>query len=324
MSHEILNNAIAYTNETPWHGLGTRMPEDNQNLDQWRVAAGLDWFADRAPIQFKNGENVVEVPDRHALFRSDNGMFLGVVSPKYKPVQPRDVLDFYGDLTERHGFKMEVAGALRGGKVIWGLAKTGVGTRIMGQDAVDCYLLLATGFDTVMATRAFFTATRVVCNNTIQIAFENGAATGKKVSVSHHSTFDPTKVKMELGVGDAFAAWNAKAEALAAREVTPEEQVKFLLSVYHNVTDLGSDVAKSKMAERTMERMAGILANAPGQQFRSALNTAWGLVNAVTYDVDHSQRARSDDARLNSAWFGTGNQLKTKAWDTGLKLLKAA
>ena len=53
----------------------------------------------------------------------------------------------------------------------------------------------------------------------------------------------------------------------------------------------------------------------------SAKGTAWGLVNAVTEYADHSKRARSNDHRLDSAWFGPGAQLKQAAWTEALKLV---
>jgi hypothetical protein len=46
--------------------------------------------------------------------------------------------------------------------------------------------------------------------------------------------------------------------------------------------------------------------------------TRWGMLNAVTELVDH-ERGRSDNTRLESAWFGTGAAMKTRA----LELLSA-
>ncbi|WP_410175379.1 DUF932 domain-containing protein, partial [Plesiomonas shigelloides] len=53
----------------------------------------------------------------------------------------------------------------------------------------------------------------------------------------------------------------------------------------------------------------------------SSQNTAWGLVNAVTEFVDHHRRARNQDNRLDSAWFGLGAQMKTRAMQHALALL---
>lgn len=57
-----------------------------------------------------------------------------------------------------------------------------------------------------------------------------------------------------------------------------------------------------------------------GARLKSSDDTAWGLLNAVTQYVDHERRARTPDNRLDSAWFGQGNALKTKALDSILKL----
>ena len=48
---------------------------------------------------------------------------------------------------------------------------------------------------------------------------------------------------------------------------------------------------------------------------------AWGLLCAVTEYVDHEKRARSDEYRLDSAWFGQGALLKQRALDEALVLV---
>lgn len=54
----------------------------------------------------------------------------------------------------------------------------------------------------------------------------------------------------------------------------------------------------------------------------STKNTAWGLVNAVTKYVIHHRRARSQDNRLDSAWFGLCAQLKSQAMNQARPLLQ--
>lgn len=51
-----------------------------------------------------------------------------------------------------------------------------------------------------------------------------------------------------------------------------------------------------------------------GSDLDSARDTAYGLLCAVTEFTDHERRAMSTDHRLDSAWFGTGANLKQKAW----------
>jgi hypothetical protein len=52
----------------------------------------------------------------------------------------------------------------------------------------------------------------------------------------------------------------------------------------------------------------------------SADGTAWGLLNGVTEFVDRHRRARSQDFRLDSAWFGQGAAIKEKAYMEAMKL----
>ena len=44
-------------------------------------------------------------------------------------------------------------------------------------------------------------------------------------------------------------------------------------------------------------------------------HTRWGMLNAVTEYYDHHKPARNNDARLDSAWFGTGDKVKSRAID---------
>jgi hypothetical protein len=58
-----------------------------------------------------------------------------------------------------------------------------------------------------------------------------------------------------------------------------------------------------------------------GAELAAANGTAWGLLCAVTEYVDHEKRARSDEYRLDSAWFGQGALLKQRALDEALVLV---
>lgn len=60
--------------------------------------------------------------------------------------------------------------------------------------------------------------------------------------------------------------------------------------------------------------------SAPGQELSTAKNKLWGAVNAVTYYIDHVKTAAGAD-RLDSAWFGSGNALKEKAWAKASELI---
>jgi len=134
MSHELTIRSngkaeMAYlnTNEAPWHGLGNPL-ERGLSIEQWTIAAGMDFRIQRSKVRYftdRIGVNQLEWPEKHVLFRGDTHEPLGVVSAKYKVVQPREVLEFFRDLCESNHFELSTAGTLFGGAKYWALAKVG-------------------------------------------------------------------------------------------------------------------------------------------------------------------------------------------------------
>lgn len=323
--------AIAYVGETPWHGLGSVLT-DGAPLETWQQEAGLDWEAKLATVRFDrqiidyDGTTkhlLTDKRDSRVIYRSDTGDALGVVSDRYRPVQPKEVIEFYRDLTERYGFQLETAGALKGGKRVWALANTNHAVGLRDNDQVKGYLLLATSFDGSMGTQAKFTSVRVVCNNTLSLVDRERGG----VSVSHSTTFNADQVKLDLGIGDAFANFSERARAMTERVVSRDEATRYMLDVYYNLTSLeeirehNADEKRAAATKKTLERLSDALFNAPGAALNSARGTLWGILNAVTYDVDHVKPARSQENRLDSAWFGPGEALKNKAWQRAVEML---
>src|SRR3990167_8361757 len=174
MAHLI--ETMAYAGATPWHGLGNNLPK-KQPIEIWQREAGMDWQILESPVHFKADSighlgSIHSYPEQKVLYRSDTKSPLSVVSKRYHTVQPREVLEFYRDLTEVSGYELETAGILKGGRKFWALARTGQGAALKGNDQVNGYLLLATSCDGTLATTATPTTVRVVCNNTLTIALD--------------------------------------------------------------------------------------------------------------------------------------------------------
>jgi phage/plasmid-like protein (TIGR03299 family) len=256
--------------------------------------------------------------DSKVLYRSDSLAPLSVVSPRYKVVQPSEVLEFYRDLVSAGGFELETAGVLKGGRKLWALAKTGQEAMLKGGDRVKAYLLLATSCDGTLCTTAQFTSVRVVCNNTLQMAVKD--RTGA-VKVPHSTVFDPQQVKDALGLG--LSAWDrfiGNIKQLSQRTVSPEEACQFFREVLDEPLVEGvEDAVTSKALQQVSALYSG---GGMGSLLAGTKGTAWGLVNAMTEYVDHRRRARSQDYRLDSAWFGQGAQLKGKALEHALALVE--
>jgi phage/plasmid-like protein (TIGR03299 family) len=106
--------SMAYVGEVPWHGLGNKV-EEGIDLDDFRRNAGLDWEVQKSPVTYL--EKVF--PDKFVLNRATDNRPYAVVSGRYKPVQPKQVFEFFRDLLDQHGMKMHTVGSLNDGAKIW-------------------------------------------------------------------------------------------------------------------------------------------------------------------------------------------------------------
>lgn len=316
MAHEIDHStgrpAIAYVGETPWHELGEKLPE-GQSIETWLKAARLQWELKRLPVQYLVDGRLRTMDDRFVLVRSDNQAALSVVSSDYQIVQPKEVLEFYRGLVQSFGYALETAGALDGGRKVWALAKTPIVDTVdsIGGDVLAAYVLLATSCDKTLATTAAFTSIRVVCQNTLSFAMDD-IKTGRRQheKVPHNQRFDPEAVKERLGIMDkAWSDFLVRVRKMSKHTMDAESASEFFEAV------LGKTRAKplSIKGEREKNTILAFLQSAPGQELPTAKDTLWGAVNAVTYYIDHVKTSAGAD-RLDSAWFGSGNALKEKAW----------
>lgn len=307
MAHEIdMSNDranMAYVGSVPWHGLGRQLTED-ADLATWRVEAGMAWMVGQSDLSYKAAGNDTPLffPDRKVLYRSDTTAALGVVSNEYKIVHPGEVMEFFRDLIADQGFKMETAGCLFGGRKFWALARTGEGVRIMGQDEVKPYLLMASSCDGSMATAVHLTSVRVVCNNTLRMSI---GAEGQKarIRVPHSANFEADSVKQQLGlVAGAWENFLGNIQLLAKFKIDRDTAIQIVadeLKAEWNDKE-GNAMAQDAMLEASsvLRRIVALYDGAAlGSDYRAAKGTAWGLVNAVTQYFDHEAGGKGDKSR---------------------------
>jgi hypothetical protein len=91
--------------------------------------------------------------------------------------------------------------------------------------------------------------------------------------------------------------------------------VKELLKPYHTGK---LDIVDTRAYKRVIELWQGRSIGSDILRAAHVDGSRWEMLNAVTQLVDH-ERGRSDNTRLESAWFGTGSAIKNRA----LELLTA-
>lgn len=340
-------DAIAYVGKTPWHGLGQQL-RPGAPIEVWTEEAGLDFVVERAPVMFHRaptklelevdpsleGEKEVSFKGRDVLYRTDTGAPLWVASKSYNIVQPSEVMEFFAKLVDIGGFELETAGVLSEGKRIWGLARVNDGAPVVGQDVVRPYVLLATSYDGTLATTAKFTAVRVCCHNTLTMSvgsanYETGLVAGKAeddtqgravsslVRIPHSTTFDPDAVRKQLGiVKDVFERWLVESAMLAEKTISDEQFDLFLENLLQPMQPKTVHGRPAKPARecKPFARIKEIYSgNLIGGDLAGESNR-WRALNAVTQFVDY-ERGRTANSRLDGAWFGVGDTIKSKAFE---------
>lgn len=317
MAHQLTTRANGYTEmafvgETPWHGLGQSL-DQNASIEQWQVSAGMDWTIERTPVLYTGNEPLpVRFQGQNVLYRSDTNAPLSVVSDRYKPVQPIEVLEFFRDLVEQNGFKLHTAGTLFGGKRLWALAETGKFAEISKDDGIGGFLLLSTSADKSLATTARFTTVRVVCNNTLSYATRD---TRQMVSFTHATEFNKELMQTKLmGAVGSFGAYVEMAKTLREQKVSDSMAKEFVRNLVVKPNKFQYEELENEKNRAYKKIIDLFQGEAKGVEL--AGNTKWGLLNAITEYYDHHHPARTNDARLNKTWFGTGDAIKAQALDT--------
>lgn len=302
---------MAWTGETPWHGLGEDM-QQNQSLADWAEKSGLAVGVKTTPVEFAGrqyeGKLVIHSDD------NDKTPF-GIVTPQFKIFQPIEVIEFFRDLVEDVGFTLETAGRLWDGERVWALAKVDQGFTLGGDDKVIPYLLLTTGYDGKTSTTAKFTSTRVVCNNTLSMSLNNKSEAS--VKVGHRSMFDASGVKAQLGMTEeVLGSFRSATEALTRIRLDSKKANEMVNKIL-NITEESRDIDQATAVVLSQMYNSG---NYIGSNMASANGTAWGLLNVFTQFLDHNKSYRSADAKLDNVWFGAGDKMKSKAFSELLEL----
>lgn len=324
MAHEleIVNGEanMAYVGETPWHGLGKRVPAD-VSPEQMLKAANLDWTVEKRPL-FYNTKTGPILTKTNALVRSTDEKVLTIISDNWNPVQNLEAFEFFNDFVMAGDMEMHTAGSLRDGKMVWAMAQIKDSFELFGGDKVEGYLLFSNPHEFGRSIDVRFTPVRVVCNNTLTMALEGKAK--HAVKVSHRIKFDGDEVKETLGIAkDQLQRYKEQALFLGKKKYKKENLVEYFNRVFPSLSKdefKKQDLTKAPVSRQAEEAMV-LLHTQPGANF--AEGSWWQAFNTVTYMADH-KLGRSQDSRLTSSWYGLNRAKKEKALDLAIEYAEAA
>jgi phage/plasmid-like protein (TIGR03299 family) len=297
---------------SPWHDVGVELNHP-KTAREAVVMAGLDYTVVIKPlIELKTGLKM----DAYATVRTDTEDVLGFVNKRYEPIQNIDAFTFIDALVAENEAIYETAGVLGKGERIWILAKLPGYIEVHGNDIVNKYLLLTNSHDGRAHVRVKITPIRVVCNNTLTAALQGIG----EVPISH-TTSAVRNLEQAFTIlalsQSLYEQLDVMFNNMAAKKITQKQLREY-------VQALVPDNEEAHNTARTEKIRSSVLQlHDSGLGAHLAHGTVWGAVNSVTEYTDHMMLSGGSSTRLNSIWFGRGEQLKVKAFRLAERLMQA-
>lgn len=321
----------------PWIGRDTRLLPRAANFEEAVVAGGLDWRVELVPMRLGDDSAQEVIKQRKAVVRTDRGpgdrgRVVGVVHPDFRPLQNREGMQIFDGLIGHGARVYHTGGYLGDGEVVWLQARLPAEITVQGNDVVEPYLLYSNSHDGSRPIDIRLTTTRVVCQNTLNLAL------GEKASIP------------------SFRRAHRYSHEVLRRE--SKEFFRFALKQCEATEQLFIRLSRTKCAEPQFQRFLQTLLPEPKRPVTADQNPAirkgydtrvesiqaarrgvgtvlrdgiperrippgddnwWGALNAVTAWVDHVQEIKGD--RFAHSTFGSGNMLKSKALDLAQKAI---
>ncbi len=312
MAHEI--ETMMYAGEIPWHGLGYAVPR-NVTWEQALELGGLAWEVELQVLSLANGtgrplndgEMTTGLEGWRAVTRVTDSRVLSVVTDTYSPIQNRTAFALFERVFGEQAV-LHTAGALKGGRVIWGLAEFPEPLSVVGE-LHRRFLLMTTAHDASGSLIATPVATRVVCANTLRCAL--GEKQVLSLTVQHRG--DTERTVREAGdvlkrYLEMYRRYAEVGETLALTKV-PERDEWALLGEWFP----GDEQAVLSVRERR-QRVAHLARYGLGNEPHHG--SAYGLLQGLTQFVDHETRASRSPSglrRFSYQTLGSGADLKERA-----------
>lgn len=301
-----------------WKGDGIQGRKVTTAAEILRLS-NLDFTVNEEPIfRMVNGAPV-RIKGKKALVRSDNGQTLSVMSDKYGVLQPAVAASVLDPAAEQGSCIYTSAVSLDGGAKYAITALLPQEIRIGKNDLIKPYIAAINSFDGSTAALLKALSFRPICRNTFMRALRTEKDT--QISVKHTANVASNyRAAMEAirAAGYTFQKLGAQYQEMARQRFTDQDMARLSAALLPAANE--SEVPKQ--TESAREIMVVLFSEGAGQkEIADIRGTKWAAFNAVTEFVDHLRatrvRASSNEAeaRLSSAWLGSGAQLKADAFE---------
>lgn len=360
MAHNIEFNQLKQTysfaengaKERAWHRLG-QVFDHPLSVEEALKACNADYYVEARPIMpivsdmdifgginGMSGEDVESliIPTHKAVLRMDTKEVLGIVGADYQVVQNEHAFRFINTLCSGNEDTptIESCGVLGNGERIFVTCKFPEDIIINAKmdDRIERYLIITTSHDGTGAVKCVVCNTRVVCQNTLRIAFSKKGEKSGMVSFKHSKNVfnklnldnkeNATLVYDTLGLEKAYNAYfKAELERLHSLKVTKaqvEEIVanvalsKEVLGIYNKV---GKNINHEDIPTRSQNLYNGMMTaihQGVGQDIIESGNGLW-LINGITSFYQNNATYKNDEVKFLSITEGNVSRKVQQAYD---------
>lgn len=320
--------AFASFNKPAWHGLGVVQETPFLSVAEAIAAAKLDFTVaklpniHRIPTGQYGADGMPEMLDLQTgksffTFRTDTNFVLGDrLGATYQVIQNEEALSVCDALVQEGGLVIETAGSLFDGRTVFMCCRMPEALMVAGTDAVKQYVMIAAGHDGGTPILAYFTNTRVVCNNTLQMSL-HGAT--QKHSIRHtrsaKSKLEEAVKLMGLATKNQMAA-QAAFDKMAATKMVQADFWNYLGNVFFS----GDEIKSLRAGERPTDVISTRKTNTLNEVLNFAKNgigqaeanpgSVWHAYNAVTGFFSNKKHDDPNDRMQSLLWGSSANTME--------------
>lgn len=329
MSHNLdINNGQASfvsAREDAWHNLGKVLPDAFTAEDAMKHGLLGGWNLRKTALTTEVAGKKLIIPRQYAVVRNNPVVkgqhdILGTVGEAYTVIQNEELAGLLNALVDESGAHFETAGAIDGGRKVFVTLRLPGNIRVGGVDRVDNYIAAMTSHDGSTSTTMMATPTRVVCKNTLNLAFKSASHMFRVRHTvgAHKILIQQAREALEFTF-DYLEGFQEEAERLINTTLT-QAQFDEIITREFGVSD-DAPASTITRTENKLDQMSQLFADAFTQE--GIRNTAWAGLNALTEWYDHFSPVRANGKGTDNEARSIKALLDPDFKNQALRLMKA-
>lgn len=273
-----------------WHQLGTTLPDAFDAESALHYGHLKDWNLRKSELTSEG----IAIPEQYAVLR-DNPVTgrvdsLGVVGERYHILQNEELVGLLDTLVDESGAHFETAGAIDGGRKVFVTMKMPGHIKVGGVDRIDNYIAAVTSHDGSTATSIMVTPIRIVCQNTLNMAFSNASNVYRvrHLKGAQAKLVEQARKSLEFTF-DYLDGFQDEAYRMINTELTDAAFYDIVKGAFGSTEDMPQITATRR--DNQVTDMMHLFTTAGTQA--DVRNTVWGGLNALTEWADHFSPVRA-------------------------------